>query len=88
MLYFLEHGETPSHMNRSEKRWLATKATNYCLINEDLYCKGKDAILRKAPIEKDDVIKSCHEGVCGGHFAQELTSKKILRAGFMWPSLH
>ena len=77
-------------MNRSEKRWLATKATNYCLINEDLYCKGKNAILRKVPIEKEiiDVIKSCHEGVCGGHFAQEITSKKILQAGFVWPSLH
>ncbi|MCO5576746.1 hypothetical protein L7F22_030565 [Adiantum nelumboides] len=31
---------------------------------------------------------SCHDGVCGGHFSQEITSKKILQAGFVWPSLH
>ena len=23
VLYFLEHGEAPTHMNKSEKRWLA-----------------------------------------------------------------
>ena len=69
---------------------IATKATKYFLINEDLYCKGKDAILRKVPTEKEiiDVIKSFHEGVCGGHFAQEITSNKILQVGFVWPSLH
>ena len=72
MLYFLEHGEAPSLMKSTEKRWLDTKSTKYFLINEDLYCcRGKDAILRKVPIEKEivDVIKSFHEGVCGGHFS-------------------
>ena len=90
VLYFLEHGEAPTHMNKSERRWLATKATKYRLINDVLYCKGKDAVLRKVPTTKEimDVIKSCHEGVCGGHFAQEITSRKILQAGFVWPSLH
>ncbi|MCO5583139.1 hypothetical protein L7F22_037047 [Adiantum nelumboides] len=26
--------------------------------------------------------------LCGGHFAQEITSRKILQAGFVWPNLH
>ena len=38
--------------------------------------------------EIESILESCHEGVCGGHFAQEITSRKILQAGFVWPSLH
>ncbi|MCO5606076.1 hypothetical protein L7F22_060263 [Adiantum nelumboides] len=34
------------------------------------------------------VLTSCHEGVCGGHFAHDITSRKILQAGYVWPSLH
>ncbi|MCO5593318.1 hypothetical protein L7F22_047328 [Adiantum nelumboides] len=90
LLYFLEHCEAPSGMSKSEHRWLAKKATRYNLVNDDLYCKGKDAVLRRVPSSQDikGILFSCHEGVCGGHFAQEITSRKILQAGFMWPSLH
>ena len=65
------------------------KASRYQLINDDLYCKGKDQVIRKVPLslEIQDIIASCHEGVCGGHFALDITSRKILQAGFVWPSL-
>ncbi|MCO5560936.1 hypothetical protein L7F22_014556 [Adiantum nelumboides] len=60
------------------------------LIGEHLYHKGKDLVLRRVPLVKEieKILMSCHDGVCGGHFAQEITSKKILQAGFVWPSLH
>ncbi|MCO5563117.1 hypothetical protein L7F22_016753 [Adiantum nelumboides] len=28
------------------------------------------------------------QGVCGGHFSHDITSRKILQEGFVWPSLH
>ncbi|MCO5560545.1 hypothetical protein L7F22_014160 [Adiantum nelumboides] len=87
---FLETGECPQDMSKGQRQWLVRKATKNRLINEHLYCKGQDLVLRKVPHSKDikQVLTSCHEGVCGGHFAHEITSRKILQAGYVWPSLH
>ena len=90
IFHFLEVGEYPGHLTTGQKQWLVRKAVRYRIINEDLYCKGKDLVLRRVPLshEIESILSSCHDGVCGGHFAQEITSRKILQAGFVWPSLH
>ncbi|MCO5577618.1 hypothetical protein L7F22_031449 [Adiantum nelumboides] len=87
---FLETRECPQDMSKGQRQWLVRKATIYRLINEHLYCKGKDLVLRRVPHSEDikQVLTSCHEGVCGGHFAHDITSRKILQAGYVWPSLH
>ena len=89
VLCFLETGEPPPHSTKGERRWLARKAVRYRLINEDLFCKGKDQVLRKVPSKEDihRILHSCHNDVCSGHFAYELTCRKVLQAGFVWPSL-
>lgn len=90
ILQFIETGEFPAHVPRNQRRWLARKAVKYNVVNSALYCKGKDGILRRVPSEEEieSILKACHEGVCGGHFAHDITSRKILQAGFIWPSLH
>ena len=89
VLCFLETGEPPPHLTKGERRWLARKAVRYRLINEDLFCKGKDQVLWKVPSKEDihRILHSCHNDVCGGHFAYETTCRKVLQAGFVWPSL-
>ncbi|MCO5576149.1 hypothetical protein L7F22_029957 [Adiantum nelumboides] len=90
ILYFLETGECPKHLERVQRHRLVRKALSYQLIGEHLYHKGKDLVLRRVPLVKEieKNLMSCHDGVCGGHFAQEITSRKILQASFVWPSLH
>ncbi|MCO5605681.1 hypothetical protein L7F22_059865 [Adiantum nelumboides] len=90
ILYFLETGECPKHLERVQRHRLVRKALSYQLIGEHLYHKGKDLVLRRVPLVKEieKILMSCHDGVCGGHFAQEITSRKILQVGFVWPSLH
>ncbi|MCO5607838.1 hypothetical protein L7F22_062039 [Adiantum nelumboides] len=90
ILYILETGECPNHLERVQRHRLVRKALSYQLIVEYLYHKGKDLVLRRVPLVKEieTILMSCHDGVCGGHFAQEITSRKILQAGFVWPSLH
>ncbi|MCO5602941.1 hypothetical protein L7F22_057082 [Adiantum nelumboides] len=90
ILYFLEIGECPKHLERVHRHRLVRKTLSYQLIGEHLYHKGKDLVLRRVPLVKeiDKIFMSCQDGVCGGHFAQEITSRKILQAGFVWPSLH
>ena len=46
-------------------------------------------MLWKVPSKEDihHILHSCHNDVCGGHSAYELTCKNILQAGFVRPSL-
>ena len=46
-------------------------------------------MLWKVPSKEDihRILHSYHNDICGGHFAYELTCRKILQAGFVWPSL-
>ena len=87
---FLLPRECPQHLDKIQSRQLTLKVTSYQLIGEDLYHKGKDLVLRRVPTKEEihRILDSCHGEVCGGHFAQEITSKKITLAGYTWPSLH
>ena len=41
-------------------------------------------------MEKDDdeyILIELHDGLAGGHFSEETTSHKVLRAGYYWPTL-
>ncbi|RVW12898.1 Transposon Tf2-11 polyprotein [Vitis vinifera] len=37
--------------------------------------------------EQQGILNHCHENACGGHFASQKTSMKVLQSGFTWPSL-
>ena len=65
VIRFLETGECPQEMEKGQKKWLAKKAAKYTLINEQLYCKGKDLVLRRVATldEIQNIISSCHEGI-------------------------
>jgi transposase InsO family protein len=34
-----------------------------------------------------DIFKACHDGPCGGHFADKRTTYKILQSGYYWPTI-
>ena len=38
-------------------------------------------------IESKSILRDMHEGVCGGHYMAETTTRNVLRAGFWWPTL-
>ena len=77
-------------MTKSQIQWLICKAIKYCLINNNLYYRGKDQGFQRVPlsIEIENILSSCREGVCGGHFALDNTSKKAMQANFVWPNPH
>ncbi|RVW73707.1 Pol polyprotein [Vitis vinifera] len=51
------------------------------------YCA--DQIIRKCVPEEEQqgILSHCHENACGGHFASQKTTMKVLQSGFTWPSL-
>jgi len=55
----------------------------YTLIGEELYCIGKDGVLKREinVEEAKSALESCHDGTCRGHFATNITIRKILQSG-------
>jgi hypothetical protein len=37
--------------------------------------------------EAKRTLPRCHEGACGGHFAEDTTARKILIASYFWPTM-
>ncbi|MCO5579608.1 hypothetical protein L7F22_033465 [Adiantum nelumboides] len=53
ILYFLERGECPKHLERVQQHRLVRKALSYQLIGEHLYHNGKDLVLRRVPLVQE-----------------------------------
>jgi hypothetical protein len=37
--------------------------------------------------EVHDILKSCHDDPCGGHFVDKRTRYKVLHQGYYWPTI-
>ena len=59
------------------------------MIQEILYCRGIDTILRHCLTcdEAETILNDCHSGACGGHLSGLATTQNILRANYFWPSI-
>ena len=65
------------------------KAVKFCILNQYLYWKDPDGVLLNYPLENESqhTMKESDKGDCGGHHSWKVTTNKILRASFYWPSL-
>ncbi|MCO5552610.1 hypothetical protein L7F22_006124 [Adiantum nelumboides] len=87
--YILE-GEFPKEFTTGQRRKLIKQASTFLWLEGALYQKGKDLVCRRVPSTNEipKILKGLHEKDCGGHFSHELTLKKVLLAGYVWPSMH
>ncbi|MCO5580136.1 hypothetical protein L7F22_034003 [Adiantum nelumboides] len=87
--YILE-GEFPKEFKVGQRRKLIKQASPFLWLERALYQKGKDFVCRKVPSTNEipKFLKGLHEEACGGHFSHELTLKKVLLVGYVWPSMH
>ncbi|MCO5584498.1 hypothetical protein L7F22_038426 [Adiantum nelumboides] len=83
-------GEFPPGLTSLQRKRLIKRASSYLWLDGVLYQKGKDLVCRRVPSCKEIplILKRLHEEACGGHFAHDLTARKILHAGYVWPTLH
>eukprot|EP00253_Pinus_taeda_P009896 PITA_09896 len=86
---YLVAGKLPSHLSYREKRRIVQQSAKYSWISGCLFYTGLDQEIRRCIREDEvhDILKACHDGPCGGHFADKRTAHKILRMGYYWPSL-
>lgn len=76
-------------MDKTRARFLKQKAIFFCILNGSLYWKEPRGILLNCVVEQDAkrLMKDFHAGDCGGHQYWKKMVKKILRAGFYWPTI-
>ena len=76
MSNFLTSRLPPKHLSANERKRLAVRSWNFCLLNDTLYHKGADGIWRRAvrQFEKSVILRETHCGIVGGHYASETTA--------------
>ncbi|XP_057723653.1 uncharacterized protein LOC130939578 [Arachis stenosperma] len=84
---FLEHGQVPGDEKDAAK--LRREAAKYAVIQGQLFRKGLSQPLLKClhPDQTDYVLKEVHEGCCGHHIGGKALARKLIRAGYYWPSM-
>eukprot|EP00253_Pinus_taeda_P016180 PITA_16180 len=87
---YLVSAQFPSHLSSKEKRRIVRKSASFTWIGGNLFKIGPDQILRHCVREEEvfDILLTCHDGPCGGHFAAKRIAFKIIQASYYWPTLH
>eukprot|EP00253_Pinus_taeda_P019468 PITA_19468 len=78
------------HLSSKEKSKIVRKSARFTWIGGNLFKLGPHQILRRCVREEEvfDILLTCDDGPCGGHFAAKRTAFKILQIGYYWPTLH
>ena len=86
---YLLQGRLPEGMDKSKKYGFLRRASKFMMLDDILFMKGSDMVLRKVPWKEEiyTILEANHEGSCGGHFAMKITLHKILQEGYVWPSI-
>eukprot|EP00253_Pinus_taeda_P017120 PITA_17120 len=87
---YLVSAQFPPHLSSKEKSRIVRKSAPFTWIGGYMFKLGPDQILKRCVREEEvfDILLTCHDGPCGGHFAAKRTAFKILQAGYYWPTLH
>ncbi|XP_061353460.1 uncharacterized protein LOC133298221 [Gastrolobium bilobum] len=82
---YLEKGTLPE--DRLESRKLVRDATQYTIVNDQLFRKGLHVPMLKClnADEAEYVLGEIHEEINGHHMRGKALARKALRAGYYWP---
>ena len=86
---YLTTGELPADWKAQDKKFFFAKIHSYYWEEPFLYKYCADKIIRRCvlEVEQQGILNHCHENACGGHFASQKTTRKVIQSGFHWPSL-
>jgi hypothetical protein len=86
---YLATGKLSHHVSLRERQNIIQWSVIFSWIDECLFCTGAYLIIRRYVREDEiqDILKVCHDGPYGGHFADIRTSHKTLHMGYYWPTV-
>ncbi|XP_074556260.1 uncharacterized protein LOC141812118 [Curcuma longa] len=87
IISFLTQGILPE--DPEQARILKRRATRFTMIGETLFKRAFSRPLLKClnPEEADYVMREIHQGCCGNHIGGRTLVRKILLAGYFWPTM-
>ncbi|XP_016196029.1 uncharacterized protein LOC107637096 [Arachis ipaensis] len=87
IINFLELGKLPD--DEKAAKTLRREAARYAIIQGQLFKKGLSQPLLKClhPDQTDYVLREVHEGRCGHHIGGKALARKLIRAGYYWPTM-
>jgi hypothetical protein len=86
---YLATRKLSSHLSPHEKRRIITQSVNYSWVGHDLFRTFPDLIIRRCVREDEipEILRSYHDGPCGGHFSNKRTTYKVLHSTYYWPNI-
>uniref|UniRef100_A0A2N9F1K7 Uncharacterized protein n=1 Tax=Fagus sylvatica TaxID=28930 RepID=A0A2N9F1K7_FAGSY len=87
IISYLQRGTLPG--NQHEARRLKVRASRFLILQGTLYKRSFSLPYLRclAPDKASYVMREIHEGVCGDHSGARALQRKIVRAGYYWPSM-
>ena len=87
IISYLERGTLPD--DRHEAKRIKVRASRFTILQGTLYKKGFFLPYLRCliPAKAEYVLKEIHEGICGNHSGARSLAKKVIRAGYYWPSI-
>ncbi|KAH9318924.1 hypothetical protein KI387_020693, partial [Taxus chinensis] len=86
---YLNEFKFPNGSNAKTKRKITQASRPYSILHGVLFRIGPDGQYKRA-VGRDqgkELLEEFHNGTCGGHFSGQLTARRILDAGYHWPTL-
>ena len=81
---YLVSTQFPLNFSSKEKSEIVRKSTPFTWIGGNLFKLGPDQILRRCVREEEffDILLSCHDRPCGGHFSAKRSTLKESQVGY------
>lgn len=86
---YLRNLSAPPHLVNHKRRALRLKASKFCLTQGGLGWMSLDMVILICVNREESgkLMKEFHAEFCGGHYTSRITTHKILRAGYYWPTI-
>ena len=81
---FVATGESQVDWKAQDRKFFFAKIHSYYWEEPLLFKYCADQIIRRCVPEEEQqgILSHCHESACGGHFASQKTTMKVLQSGF------
>ncbi|XP_065635254.1 uncharacterized protein LOC136069991 [Quercus suber] len=87
IMSFLQDGHLPQ--DADEARKIKKRAARFTILNDTLYKRGFSMPYLRCVDEGEAeyILREVHEGICGDHAGPRSLVRKIMRAGYFWPTM-
>ena len=87
ILSYLKDGRLPPNLDKAKK--IKKRATRFTVLNDELCKRGFSQPYLRCVEEEEAkyVLEEVHVGICGDHMGAKSLVRKIMRAGYFWPTM-